>query len=624
MSRHPGMLSVCIWVLVSAAYFGGAAAADDPVLPIGLTADERERLDEIGSGHIRTSPPSGPIRNCAEWEPSEGVIIRWPLGIPYSLIAEMSEDVVVTTIVGSQDQKNQAIATYTANGVVMANTRFLIAPTNSIWVRDYGPWFVFNGGQMAIVDHIYNRPRPLDDQIPWIIGAEWGLTVYGMDLVHTGGNHMSDGLGRSMSTRLVYDENPGLSPAEVDSVMLAYVGNDYTVLEYIEWAGIHHIDCWAKFLDPATILVKEVSPGDASYDPLNARAEYLSGQISAWGRPYTIVRIFCPSGTAYTNSMILNRKVLVPLFNSDYDTTAIRVYEEAMPGYEVLGFLGGWYDDDAIHCRALGVPDRGMLAIRHVPLGMTGDTLNDYLVSATITAYSASALITDSLKIYYQAKSTFQAVPLTATAVADSFVGYIPAQKAGTKIAYYLQAADYSGRVETHPYIGPAWAHTFYVNHPPEIISPDSLVFPTGTVVSYCPEISDTDDSMVTIAYTGYPAWLAVQDDSLTGIAPDSGVVTAFTILASDPYSTTRRTITLQIYRCGDANGDNDTNIADAVFLVNYVFREGPPPQPVEAGDANEDGLANLGDAVYVINYVFKDGPAPCPHRGSAVTDDSL
>ena len=61
----------------------------------------------------------------------------------------------------------------------------------------------------------------------------------------------------------------------------------------------------------------------------------------------------------------------------------------------------------------------------------------------------------------------------------------------------------------------------------------------------------------------------------------------------------------------GDANTDDRVNVGDAVFLINYIFKYGPPPQPFEAGDANCDGRVNVGDAVYLINFVFKSGPVP-------------
>jgi 6-phosphogluconolactonase (cycloisomerase 2 family) len=62
----------------------------------------------------------------------------------------------------------------------------------------------------------------------------------------------------------------------------------------------------------------------------------------------------------------------------------------------------------------------------------------------------------------------------------------------------------------------------------------------------------------------------------------------------------------------GDVNYDNERNIADVVFLVNYLFGGGPAPDPIECGDVNCDEYVNVGDAIYLINYLFIDGPPPC------------
>jgi hypothetical protein len=61
----------------------------------------------------------------------------------------------------------------------------------------------------------------------------------------------------------------------------------------------------------------------------------------------------------------------------------------------------------------------------------------------------------------------------------------------------------------------------------------------------------------------------------------------------------------------GDANADGQIDVGDATYIISYVFRGGPPPDPYELGDANCDTSVDVGDAVYLINYVFKDGPPP-------------
>lgn len=65
-------------------------------------------------------------------------------------------------------------------------------------------------------------------------------------------------------------------------------------------------------------------------------------------------------------------------------------------------------------------------------------------------------------------------------------------------------------------------------------------------------------------------------------------------------------------YMCGDANGDDVVNLADAGHIINYVFQDGATPDPIGSGDANCDGTVNIADGVFIINYVFKDGTEPC------------
>ncbi len=74
-------------------------------------------------------------------------------------------------------------------------------------------------------------------------------------------------------------------------------------------------------------------------------------------------------------------------------------------------------------------------------------------------------------------------------------------------------------------------------------------------------------------------------------------------------YSDEVYTFVMEREVCGDANGDRNVDVADAVYLINYVFKSGAPPDPLCSGDANSDQSTNIADAVYVINYVFTGGP---------------
>jgi parallel beta-helix repeat protein len=69
----------------------------------------------------------------------------------------------------------------------------------------------------------------------------------------------------------------------------------------------------------------------------------------------------------------------------------------------------------------------------------------------------------------------------------------------------------------------------------------------------------------------------------------------------------------------GDANGDGQITAEDVVYLINYLFRGGPPPYVMEAGDANGDGEVNAADVVYLIQYLFHGGPPPRDEAASAL-----
>jgi hypothetical protein len=119
---------------------------------------------------------------------------------------------------------------------------------------------------------------------------------------------------------------------------------------------------------------------------------------------------------------------------------------------------------------------------------------------------------------------------------------------------------------------------------------------------------SDRDGSLVS---TG----LSLSDD---GILSGAAIVeNSLSFVASvednfNRYDERAYVIEVEKYIDGDANADTHVDVGDAVYMINYVFKGGPPPYPiVRAGDANCDVSANVADAVHVINFVFKSGPEP-------------
>ena len=71
-----------------------------------------------------------------------------------------------------------------------------------------------------------------------------------------------------------------------------------------------------------------------------------------------------------------------------------------------------------------------------------------------------------------------------------------------------------------------------------------------------------------------------------------------------------QETITGEYLR-GDANQDGIINVGDIVYLVSYLYKNGPAPAPVWVGDCNCDEIVNVGDVVFLVSYLYKGGPEP-------------
>lgn len=70
----------------------------------------------------------------------------------------------------------------------------------------------------------------------------------------------------------------------------------------------------------------------------------------------------------------------------------------------------------------------------------------------------------------------------------------------------------------------------------------------------------------------------------------------------------------LKPWICADANDDEIINLLDITFMMNFLYRSGPVPDPPEAGDVNSDNGINILDITHLINYLYKGGEEPyCP-----------
>ena len=457
-------------------------------LPKGLTDEERRDLewyDFTATQDFRgeTTPPPVPVRTMAEWEEIQGLVVTWTQYRPTlaEIIRHAKEETtvyVITTNVSST--MTSLIGTYGLPD--LDNVEFIQADYNSIWMRDYGPNTVYYNDvdSLAAVEWIYNRPRPKDDVIPQAIADHIGFTLYSTtaapdDLVHTGGNFTADGLGTAFSSDLVLEENePGnpygvtvKSEADIDAIMQNWMGIDrYIKMPTLPYDGIHHIDMHMRLIDEETIMVGEYPAGVADGPQIEANLQYVLNNFnSPFGTPYKIVRIPMPPQNGaypdtwwadyrtYTNSVIVNKTVLVPTYEEQYDTTALRIYREAMPGYKVIGIDCNdiIQASGALHCitRAVGVDDPLWMVHQEHP-DVTTDVAS---YSLTVSAKHRAGVDDVTLFYTYDTTAGFNSAPMWPNGD-DTYTAVLDATGEPGELFYYIHAFAENGKQQTRPLVG--------------------------------------------------------------------------------------------------------------------------------------------------------------------------
>jgi hypothetical protein len=107
---------------------------------------------------------------------------------------------------------------------------------------------------------------------------------------------------------------------------------------------------------------------------------------------------------------------------------------------------------------------------------------------------------------------------------------------------------------------------------------------------------------------------LSIRIDGNQQLVPDGYSNASVASIGEAIPSTTTWTATSTI--TGDANADGKFTSADIIYLVNYVFKNGPPPIIPGHGDTNCNGSVTSADVIRMVNFIFKSGISPCSQTG--------
>jgi agmatine deiminase len=275
--------------------------------------------------------------------------------------------------------------------------------------------------------------------------------------------------------------------------------------------------------------VGEYPSGIADGPQIEANLQYvLSNFTTSYGTPFKVIRVPMPPDYSnnyphqggdyrtYANAVFVNKTIIVPVYAEQYDTTGLRIWRDAMPGYKVVGvncdamiYLGG-----AVHCitKEVGVTDPLVISHRRLD-DVVGINPPVYEVQATIRHKSGIA----AASVFYKTDlaAPYQELAMSlASAVENRWTADIPQQPGGATVYYYIHATANSGKQISRPMPAPEGYFQFKINVSTGISEIErgatllGEVFPNPASAITCVPVSNANDGAVKIElldYLGHP-----------------------------------------------------------------------------------------------------------------------
>ena len=238
---------------------------------------------------------------------------------------------------------------FTTAKVDMKNVRFFVHPTDSVWIRDYGPWHIRTPtfGPL-LVDARYSRSRPGDDHTPRTLARTLTQGNVHISLPLEGGNLLCNGKGLCLSTTklLQLSGKLGYSKIHVTNTIKRFTGARQVIyLEPLAEESTGHVDMFATFTAPNTVVVGDYRGLDPKNTAILDRNAARLKKVTTPSGPLRVVRIpMGPHGernftASYTNVVYVNRTVLVPTYShvaKRLQTEVMDTYRRLLPGWNVV------------------------------------------------------------------------------------------------------------------------------------------------------------------------------------------------------------------------------------------------------------------------------------------------
>jgi len=326
---------------------------------------------------------ASPLADAGEFAPQAALLLS--AGELASCLPDVFRDIVRAVrgkapilCMAANSAERQAVRNILRQAALPAEAvRFVSIPLDTMWVRDYGPFFVRRSdGSVWLLDMDYSpgnaraEVRWRDNNAPRLLGEALGLPVEAVPLRLTGGNMLTNGDGLVVTTAAILRENAdrGYTARTIQSLLERHLGfSRWICLPELEGERTGHADMYLTF--PAE-NVAVVSQLDKSADPVNAEildraAEQLAHLPTRRG-PMRVCRIPMEPGRdgvwrSYTNVIYANGVLLTPSFaeaDQAKRAKAMALYAKLLPGWKIesISCDSLCHNEGLLHCICRNIP----------------------------------------------------------------------------------------------------------------------------------------------------------------------------------------------------------------------------------------------------------------------------
>ncbi len=240
-----------------------------------------------------------------------------------------------------------------SNGLPPEAMRFLVLPTDTMWIRDYAPIILrYEDDSVMMVDTKYQtrimREERVKDEIMGVhLARMMDLPLRSVPLLVEGGNMASNGDGlvaTSMKTMMV-NSMSGFKRDQLQPMFEDYLGvRSVVALDALKDESTGHVDMFMTFLGKSLAVVAESNlPGDTENKALLDNNVRLLTNFNTSAGPIKVTRIPLPPKwgddyRSFTNVIMANGTLLMPSFSDvdkELEDKAAAVYRALLPNWTI-------------------------------------------------------------------------------------------------------------------------------------------------------------------------------------------------------------------------------------------------------------------------------------------------